>query len=112
MQPQPSFFPVLDNNIVYAPVKLLGCFALKRRLRASAKPPVDRKHLLTNYQLGQEVATPFERHLRANPPGNQSVDDVEAASAVALMRTAELVFPPQEQRRLGRGWRGDARTEA
>ena len=28
------------------------------------------------------------------------------------MRTAELVIPPQEQRRPGRGWSGDAQTEA
>ena len=28
------------------------------------------------------------------------------------MRTAELVIPPQEGRRPGRGWSGDAQTEA
>ena len=28
------------------------------------------------------------------------------------MRTAELVIPPQERRRPGRGWSGDAQTEA
>ena len=52
------------------------------------------------------------RHLRANPPGDSSVDDVEAAFAAAIMRTAELIIPPQERRRPGRGWSGDARTEA
>ena len=41
-----------------------------------------------------------------------SVDDVEAAFAAVIMRTAELVIPPQERRRPGRGWSGDARTEA
>ena len=40
------------------------------------------------------------------------MDDVEAAFAAAIMRTAELVIPPQERRRPGRGWSGDARTEA
>ena len=63
-------------------------------------------------QLRQEVATAVGRHLRANPPGDSSVDDVEAAFAAAIMRTAELVIPPQERRIPGRGWSGDARTEA
>ena len=40
------------------------------------------------------------------------MDDVEAAFAAAIMRTAELVIPAQERRRPGRGWSGDARTEA
>ena len=40
------------------------------------------------------------------------MDGVEAAFAAAIMRTAELVMPPQERSRPGRGWRGDARTEA
>ena len=40
------------------------------------------------------------------------MDDVEAAFAEAIMRAAELAIPPQEQRRPGRGWSVDARTEA
>ena len=113
MHPQPSFLPISDHNIVSAPVKLLGHFARNRRLRASAKkPPVDRRRLVTDPQLRQEVATAVGRHLRANPPGDSSVDDVEAAFAAAIMRTAELVIPPQERRIPGRGWSGDARTEA
>ena len=40
------------------------------------------------------------------------MDDVEAAFAAATMRAAELVIPPQEQRRPGRHWSGDAQTEA
>ena len=36
------------------------------------------------------------------------MDNVEAA---AIMRTTELVIPPQERRIPGRGWSGDARTE-
>ena len=96
-----------------APVKLLGHFARNRRLRASAKkPPVDRRRLVTDPQLRQEVATAVGRHLRANPPEDSSVDDVEAAFAAAIMRTAELVIPLQERRIPGRGWSGDARTEA
>ena len=67
---------------------------------------------MTDPQLRQEVATAVGRHLRVNPPGDSSVDDVEAAFAAAIMRSAELVIPPQERRRPGRGWSGDARTEA
>ena len=110
--PQPSFLPISDHNIVSAPVKLLGHFARNRRLRASPKPPVDCRRLVADPQPRQEVATAVGRHLRANPPGDSSVDDVEAAFAAAIMRTAELVVPPQERRRPGRGWSGDARTEA
>ena len=110
--PQPSFLPISDHNIVSAPVKPLGHFALSRRLRAPAKPSVDRRRLVTDPQLRQEVATAVGRHLRANPPGDSSVDDVETAFVAAIMRTAELVIPPQERRRPGRGWSGDARTEA
>ena len=112
VHPQPSFLPISDHHIVSEPVKLLGHFARNRRLRVSAKPPVDRRRLVTDPQLRQEVATADGRHLRANPPGDSNVDDVEAAFAAAIMRTAELVIPPQERRRPGRGWRGDAQPEA
>ena len=112
VHPQPFFLPISDHNIVSAPVKLLGHFARNRRLRAPAKPPVDCRRLVTDPQLRQEVATAVRKHLRANPPGDSSVDDVEVAFAAATMRTAELVIPPQEQRRPGRGWSGDARTKS
>ena len=112
VHPQPSFLPISDHNLVSAPVKLLGHFARKRRLRVSAKLPVDRRRLATDSQLRQEVATSVGRHLRANPPGDSNVDGVETAFAAAIMRTAELVIPPQEQRRPGRDWSGDAQTEA
>ena len=110
--PQPSLLPISDHNIVSPPVKLLGHFSQNRRLRVSAKPPVDRRRLVTDPQLRQEVATAVGGHLRANPPGDSSVDDVEAAFAAAIMQSAELVIPPQERRRPGRGWSGDAQTEA
>ena len=112
VHPQPSFLPISDHNIVSAPVKLLGHFARNRRLRVSAKPPVDHRRLMNNAQLRQKVATAVRRHLRANPRGDSNVDDVEAAFAAAIMRTAELVIPPQERRRPGRGWSGDTQTEA
>ena len=90
MHLQPSFVPISDHNIVSAPVKLIGHFARNhRRLRTSAKPPVDRRRLMTDPQLRQEMAAAVGRHLRANPPRDSSVDGVEAASAAAIMRTAE-----------------------
>ena len=67
---------------------------------------------MTDPQLRQEVATAVGRYLRANPPGDSNVDGVEAAFAAAIMRTAELVIPPQEPSRPGRGWSGNAQTEA
>ena len=84
-----------------APVKLLGHFARNRRTRASAKSPVNRRRLMTDPQLRKEMATAVGRHLRVNPPGDSSVDDVEAAFAAAIMRTAELVIPSQERSSLG-----------
>ena len=112
VHPQPSVLPILDHNIVSAPVKLLGHFVQNRRLRAPAKPPVDRRRLVSDPQLRQEVATAAGRHLRANPPRDSNANDVKAAFAATIMLTAELVIPPQERRRPGRGCSGNARTEA
>ena len=95
-----------------APVKLLGHFDRNRQLRVSAKPPVDRRRLLTDPQLRHEMATAVGRHLRANPPGDSNMDDVEVAFAAAIMRTAELMILPQKRRKPRRGWSGDAQTEA
>ena len=88
VHPQPSFLSISDHNIVSAAVKLLGHFARNRRLRAPAKPLVDRRRLVTDPQLRQEEATAVGRDLRANPPGDSSVDDVEATFAAAITRTA------------------------
>ena len=68
--------------------------------------------MVTNPLLRQEGSTVVGRHLGANPPDDSDVDDVEAAFAAAIMRTAELVISPQERRRSGRGWSGDTQTEA
>ena len=57
VHPQPSSLPISDHNIVSAPVKLLDHFLRNRRLRAPAKPPVDRRRLVTDPQLRQEVVT-------------------------------------------------------
>ena len=112
VHPQTIFLPISDHNIVSTPAKRFGHFARNRRFRVSGKPPVDRRRPLTDPQLRQEVATAVGRHLRANPPGDSNVDDVEAAFAAAILLTAELVITPQERRRRGRGWSGDAQTEA
>ena len=40
------------------------------------------------------------------------MDDVEVAFTAAIMQTAELVIPSRKRRRSGRGWSGDAQTEA
>ena len=80
VHPQPSFLPISDHNIVSAPGKLLGHFPRNRRLRVSAKPPVDRRRLVTDPQLRHEVATAVGRHLRAKPPGDNNVDDVKSHS--------------------------------
>ena len=85
VHPQPSFLPISDHNIVSATVKLLGHFGRNRRLRASAEPPVDRRRLVTDPRLRQEVVPAVGRHLRANPAGDSSVDDVEAAIAAAII---------------------------
>ena len=66
---------------------------------------------MTDPQLRQEVTTAVGRHLRANLSGDSSVDDVEAAFAAAIMRTAELVIPSQERKRPGPGEDGDAPME-
>ena len=73
----------------------------------SAKPPVDRRRLVTDPQLRQEVVTAVGMHLRANPPGDSNVDDVEAAFAAAVIRTAELVIPPRgtKETRVRLEWR-------
>ena len=109
MYPHPSFIPISDHN---APVKLLGHFARNRRLRAPAKPPVDRRRLVTDPHLRQYVATAVGRQLRVNPSGDSNVDDVEVTFTAAIMRTADLAIATQERREPGRGWIEDAGTEA
>ena len=60
-----------------APVKLLSHLARNRRLRAPVKPSVDRRRLVTDPQLRQEVDTAVGRYLRTNPSDDSSVDGVE-----------------------------------
>ena len=62
---------------------------------------MDRRRLVTDPQIRQEVSTTVRRHLSANPPEDSSVDDVKAALTAAIMRTADLVILPQERRSQG-----------
>ena len=113
VHPQPSFLPISDHNIVTAHVKLLGRFARNRPVReAKGPPPIDRRRLITDPQLRQQVATAIGDHLRAFPPSGSSVDDVETAFTTAILQTAERIAPPRATRLPGRGWRGDAQAEA
>ena len=113
VRPQPSFLPISDHNIVTAHVKLLGRFARNRPVREARGPPsIDRRRLMTDPHLRQQVATAIGDHLRAFPPSGTSVDDVETAFTTAILQIAERVAPPRATRLSGRGWRGDAQAEA
>ena len=66
VHPQPSFLPISDHNIVTAHVKLLGRFARNRPVReAKGPPPIDRRRLMTDPHLRQQVAIAIGDHLRA-----------------------------------------------
>ena len=103
MHPQPSFLPITDHNIVTAHVKLLGRFARNRSAREAKGPPsIDRRRLMTDPHLRQQVATAIGDHLRAFPPSGSSVDDVETAFTTAILQTAERIAPPRATRLPGR----------
>ena len=103
VHPQPSFLPISDHNIVTAHVKLLGRFARNRPVReAKGPPPIDRRRLMTDPHLRQQVATAIGDHLRAFPPNGSSADDVESAFTTAILQTAERVAPPRATRLPGR----------
>ena len=94
-------------------MKLLGRFARNRPLREAKGPPsIDRRRLMTDPHLRQQVATAIGDPLRAFPPSGSSVDDVETAFTAAILQRAERVAPPRATRLPGRGWRGDAQAEA
>ena len=113
VHPQPSFLPISDHNIVTAHVKLLGRFARNRPVREGKGPPsIDRRRLMADPYLRQQVATAIGDHLRAFPRSGSSFDDVETAFTTAILQTAERVAPPRATRLPGRGWRGDAQAEA
>ena len=103
VHPQPSFLPISDHNIVTAHVKLLGRLARNRPVReAKGPPPIDRRRLITDPQLRQQVATAIGDHLRAFPPSGSSVDDVETAFTTAILQTAERISPAAGAGLLGR----------
>ena len=103
VHPQPSFLPISDHNIVTAYVKLFGRFARSRPVRRTKRPPpIDWQQLTIDPHLRLEGAIVIEDHLRAVPPSDSSLDDVETTLTTALPQTAEL-FAPSEARRLS-GW--------
>ena len=113
VHPQPSFLPISDHSIATAHVKLLGHSARNRPAReAKEPPPIDRRRLTNDPHLRQEVAIVIGDHLRAFPPSGSTVYYVETAFTTAMLQTAERVAPPRAPRLPGRGWRGDAETEA
>ena len=81
-------------------------------MRPTATPRVDRQRLTTDPDFGREVAAAIGKQLLENPPVGNSVDEVEAEFTAAIMRTAEIVMPLKERKRPGRGWSGDAETQA
>ena len=83
------------------PVKLIGYFARNHRLRTRVKRLVDGSRLMFDPQLQQAAPTAAGGHLRATRPGDGSVNDVDVAFVTAIMRTAELMTPPQECQRRG-----------
>ena len=80
VHPQPSFLLISDHNIMSAPTKFIRHFARNRRLRTSAEPPVDRRRMLTDPQLRQDVAIAVGGHFRENPPGDSSVSGGKSLS--------------------------------
>ena len=110
--PQPAFLPISDHNAVVAHVKLLGRFARNRPVRNCKKLPLNRRRLMTDPHLREEVATAIGARLRAIPPSGNNVDEVETSFATATLQVAETLVPCQDRTVPGRGWRGDAQTEA
>ena len=74
-----------------AAIKLSGHFARNPGLRAVSKGSVDLRRLKIDSHLRQEVATAVRWHLRATPPGDNSMDDVDIVFAAAIIRTSGLV---------------------
>ena len=108
VHPQPSsFLPISDHSIVSAPVKLLGHFARNCRLRTPARPPVDRRRLVTDPQVRQEVDTAVGRHIRANPPGDQQCG--RRGSRIRRSHHADRLIgdptPGTKETRAGLEWR-------
>ena len=112
VHPQPSFLPISDHNTVVAHVKQLGRFARNCPVRRDTKPSLNRRELTTDSQLRQEVATAIGAHLQTLPSREASVDAQETAFATAVIQAADALVPRQKRTTLGRGWSGDAQTEA
>ena len=51
-------------------------------------------------------------HLKAVPPSDSSVDDVDTAFMAVILKTAKRVAPSRTRSLQRRGWKGDAQAEA
>ena len=58
------------------------------------------------------MATVVAARLRALPSRDTSVDARETAFATTTLQAAAALVPQQKRTTLGRGWSGDAQTEA
>ena len=104
VHPQPSLLPISDHHIVTPQhAELLGCLARNlpaRKVKGSS--PIDRRRLMNDPHLRQEIATVIEDHLWAFPLSGSSVDDVETVFTTAILQTAEWVTSPRVPRLPGR----------
>ena len=87
-------------------------FARTRSVRRVKKSSIDRRLLITDPHLREEVARAIGDRLRATPLDGSSVDEVEAVFTEAVLQTAELIVPPKERRMRGLEWNGNAQAEA
>ena len=93
-------------------MRLLGRFACNRRVRTVKNPGIDLQCLTTEPDVRREVDTAVAKKLRERLPIGESVDEAERDFTDAVVRTAELVIPRKRQKRVARGWSGDAQTKA
>ena len=93
-------------------MRLLGRFACNRRVRTVKNPGIDLQCLTTDPDVRREVATAVAKKLREGLPIGKSVVEAEKNFIDAVVRTAELVMPRKRQKRVGRGWSGDAQIKA
>ena len=109
---QPTFLPISDHNVVTASVRLLGRFARNRRVRSVKNPRIDLQGLTTNPNIRREVAAAVAKQLRERVRNGETVDEAEKNFTDAIVRTAEIVIPWKSQKRVRKGWSGDAQTKA
>ena len=93
-------------------MRVLGRFARNRRVRSVKKRLIDIQCLTIDADIRREVAAVVAKQLRERPTNRESVDETKNEFTDAIVRTAELVIPRKKQKRVGRGWSGDAQTQS